>query len=34
MNSAVLSFGRKFISHEAFDDFVFSLPLYSLNKNE
>jgi hypothetical protein len=27
MNSAVLSFGRKFISHEAFEDFVFSLPL-------
>lgn len=27
MNSSVLSFGRKFISHEAFEDFVFSLPL-------
>lgn len=27
MNSTVLSFGRKFISHEAFEDFVFSLPL-------
>ena len=27
MNSAVLSFGRKFISNEAFEDFVFSLPL-------